>query len=60
MCKCVYSRSALHPEGAHGLEAKLHHIAALGGELMATALEALLIEDNDLREKYGYSSTEKL
>lgn len=43
-----YSRSALHPEGAHGLEAELHHVAALGGELMATALEALLVEDNDL------------
>lgn len=49
---CVYLRSALHLEGAHGLEAELHHIAALGGELMATALEALLIEDNDLRGRY--------
>lgn len=46
--KCVYSRSTLHSEGTHGLEAKLHHVAALRGELMAAALEALLIEDNDL------------
>lgn len=44
----VHSRSALHPEGAHSLEAELHHVAALRGELMATALEALLVEDNDL------------
>lgn len=44
----MYSRSALHPEGAHTLEAELHHIAALGGELMAAALEALLIVDNNL------------
>lgn len=44
-------RSALHLEGAHSLEAELHHVAALGGELMATALEALLIEDNDLSGK---------
>lgn len=44
----IYSRSTLHPQGAHGLEAELHHVAALGGELMATALEALLVEDNDL------------
>lgn len=44
-------RSALHLEGAHSLEAELHHVAALGSELMATALEALLIEDNDLSGK---------
>lgn len=62
----VYSRSTLHPEGAHSLEAKLHHVAALGGELMAAALEALLVEDNDLTGKrrrvkavYGHSSTHK-
>ncbi len=60
----VYSRSTLHPEGAHSLEAKLHHIAALGGELMAAALEALLVEDNDLtgecrcvKTAYGHSTT---
>lgn len=44
-------RSTLHLEGAHSLETELHHVAALGGELMATALEALLIEDNDLSGK---------
>lgn len=47
----VYSRSTLHPEGANGLKAKLHHIAALRGELMAASLEAFLIEDNDLMGK---------
>lgn len=47
----VYSRSTLHLEGAHGLEAKLHHVAALRGELMAAALEALLIKHDDLTEK---------
>lgn len=44
----MYSRSTLHPEGAHSLEAELHNVAALRGELMAPALEALLIVDNDL------------
>jgi hypothetical protein len=48
---CKYSRSTLHPEGAHSLEPELHHIAALGGELVPTTLEALLVEDNDLRER---------
>lgn len=60
MCKCVYLRSTLHLEGAHGLEAELHHIAALGGELVAAALEALLIEDNDLIGKYRYGTADKL
>lgn len=50
----VYSRSTLHLEGAHSLEAELHHVAALGGELMSTALEALLIKDNDLRGNYRH------
>lgn len=47
----LHLRSALHLEGAHSLKAELHHVAALGGELMATALKALLIEDNDLSGK---------
>lgn len=50
----VYSRSTLHPQGAHSLEAELHNIATLRGELMATALEALLIKDNDLTGKQGH------
>lgn len=54
----LYSRATLHPEGAHGLESKLHHIAALRGELVAAALEALLIVDNDLLEKRGRVKTE--
>lgn len=49
----LYLRSALHLEGPHSLKTKFHHIAALGGELMATTLEALLIEDNDLYEQKG-------
>lgn len=47
----LYSRATLHPEGAHGLKAELHHIAALGGELVAAALEALLVVDDDLLMK---------
>lgn len=47
----LHLRSALHLEGPHSLKTKFHHIAALGGELMAAALEALLVEDNDLSKK---------
>jgi len=47
----VNLRATLHSEGAHSLEAELHDIAALGGELVATALEALLVEDDDLTRK---------
>ena len=46
----VNLRSTLDSQGANSLEAELHDIAALGGELVATALEALLVEDNDLRK----------
>lgn len=49
----LHLRSALHLEGPHSLKAEFHHIAALGGELMAAALEALLVEDNDLPGKLG-------
>lgn len=48
----AHSRSALHSEGAHSLETKLHHVGALRGKLVATALEALFIEDNDLAGKW--------
>lgn len=52
VCVSAHSRSALHSERAHSLETKLHHIAALRGELVAPALEALFIEDNDLPGKW--------
>lgn len=47
----LHLRSALHLEGPHSLKAEFHHVAALGSELMAAALEALLVEDNDLPGK---------
>ena len=47
----VNLRATLHSQGADSLEAELHDIAALGGELVATALEALLVEDNDLSKE---------
>lgn len=51
LCVSAHSRSALHSEGANSLETKLHHVGALRGKLVATALEALFIEDNDLAGK---------
>lgn len=52
------SRAALHPQGAHRLKAELHHVAALGGELVVAALEALLIVDDDLWRQRGESGAE--
>ena len=44
-----YLRSALHPDGTDVVQAALLDVAALGGELLAAALEVLLLEHGHLR-----------
>lgn len=42
------SRSTLHSDGADVVHATVMDVAALGGELLALALEVLLLEHGDL------------